>query len=221
MKDRAICTPSACKEQLQRGTLVVAVPSRSFTLGQQASKISKEDTKVTWYHLSDDRFNGYIASTALVVPSTGAPAVSIVKHAVKDDSAGGGPPGGFLVLFLSPEDAATKANGMVLSAVARARELVNERCWGVLVLRPSESWNATWSAGLSLDAEPPAPTHSDLATLEFGIEALPALLLLSPNGAQELAKLCGEAALHEVNVSEFVTAQADRVMVSRVADEDR
>jgi hypothetical protein len=56
-------------------------------------------------------------------------------------------------------------------------------------------FDATWSAGLSTTVEPPPPSHSDLVALQYDVAALPALLLLSPNGTHVITKLSGEREL--------------------------
>ena len=65
-----------------------------------------------------------------------------------------------------------------------------------MVLQASRpAFDAAWSAGLSTTVEPPPPSHSDLVALQYEVGALPALLLLSPNGRHGVTKLAGEQEL--------------------------
>ena len=121
------------------------------------------------------------------------PTLRVQVPTAAEDPEGGGPPGGFLVLLLSPTDAS--ANARLLRDASLARSVVEERCWGVLVLRPRAGFDSSWSDGLATDHEPSPTTHSDLVALQYGVAELPALLLLSPDGKHEVLKLAGEAAL--------------------------
>ena len=121
------------------------------------------------------------------------PTLEVIVPTAHDDPSCGGPPGGFLVLLLSSRDDALSAQ--LLHDLSAARAVVEERCWGALVLRPSAGYDVSWRAGLSTTKEPPPPTHADLVALQYGVGELPALLLLSPRGSHAVCKVCGQQEL--------------------------
>ena len=180
-----------------RGVSILGSVAATFTVGLKA-KPTANDPTMTFYSLADDEryvadcltpFDDDMTQQMLQAQQR---ALTVATPTMDEDAARGGPPGGFLILLFGRDDA---LNARLLRDASQARVTIEERCWGLLVLQPSEGYESSWSAGLSTQSEPPPPSHSDLVALQYEIAALPALLLLSPNGKHEVLKLAGEHAL--------------------------
>ena len=187
-----------------RGSTVVATHGSSFTVSNRA-KAAGGDPTLTFYAIADElagEGGGFVADRPCM-PGGGSDvgdldttleALEVVVPTLATDARGGGPPSGFLVLLLSRND--DDLNSRLLRDASEARATIDERCWGLLVLQSSrDAYDAAWSAGLSTTVEPPPPSHSDLVALQYDIAALPAVLLLAPNGKHAVSKLAGEQEL--------------------------
>ena len=104
------------------------------------------------YETDKPKLDGTLSTLSVKVKSLGA------------DSAGGGPPNGFLLCLLSAEDEVL--NRQLLHEVAAARLEVEAQCWGCQILSPRAGFDSMWRAGISTLEEPPPPMHSDLVALQ-------------------------------------------------------
>ena len=187
-----------------RGSTLVATHSSSFTVSNRA-KAADGDPTLTFYAIADElagERGGFVADRPST-PGGGSDvgdldttceALEVVVPTLASNATDGGPSSGFLVLLLSRND--DDLNGRLLRDASEAHATIEERCWGLLVLQSSRAaYDAAWSDGLSTTVEPPPPSHSDLVALQYDVAALPALLLLSPNGKHVVSKLAGEQEL--------------------------
>lgn len=206
--------------RLACGTVLVAAravkpdgEAAVFTLGDKA-KPAATDPSITFYHVATDGGGGYVADRPTFDFDADRPRLDgtrttlhVSAPALRDDGARGGPPVGFLVAFLSGEATDEPFNRQLVCELSLARSLVDDRCWGVQFLRPSPNYDAQWRAGASTTAEPPPPTYSDLAALQYEIAALPALLLISPNGHHPMVRISGR---RELQAHGFVVGDGGR-----------
>ena len=169
--------------QAPGGSLLLASEAASFSL--RAARTSADAAvPVRFYRCVGG--SGFVADRVVLhnSPDWAEPVLSVASPSGAGDGAAGGPPAGFLVALLAADEA---ANAPLLRLLSEARAVVDERCWGVSALQPSAMFTSSWRAGLSSEPEPPQPSHSDLVALEYGVEALPCLLLLAPDGQRCLA----------------------------------
>ena len=126
----------------------------TFTVGKRATPDAAADPTMTFYSLArDDALHGggatYVADRSLEFGALAAagelptqPTLSIAVPTAAADTAEGGPCGGFLLLLLSEGEKALSAR--LLQDVSAARAVIEEGCWGCLVLRPSAGFDAAW-----------------------------------------------------------------------------
>jgi len=183
--------------ELRSSQPVTAVPRLELSMcaNRCLGKPEADDPIVTFYELAADprkleQGTPKLAARPLVASYRCAngeqqlsiqPTLSIEVHSAQSDPRAGGPPGGLLLLLLDPHESAVAANTAVLRQLAAWKGQVARQCWGVTVLRPSDSWTSSWSPALSLRDEPAQPSHADLVALTLSVRSLPAVQLRAPD----------------------------------------